>query len=217
MTSDPSAQHDESQPLSLRPVLLVPTGEWHAVLPNVPEWDLESARVSIGADFNAHMGLAVEPAPYGDDYISGLGAENPFFMIDLWAWIGRVADTAALALLGGQLIRYLTALATRLRESALDEVDAGKMRPVMGAPLMKLVAAKYAVDDTPDAASELKEWQAEPLFPLLVGDVGFFHAQQSFLVTGRGDCTAFIGVFDAYGSPQMMAWSSTDGVTLLGS
>lgn len=217
MKSDAGAPHGESLPLSLKPVLLVPTGEWHVVLPDVLEWDLESARVSIGADFNAQMGLSIEPAPYGDDYISGLGAETPFFLFDLWTWVGRVADTAALAVLGGQLIRYLAATAARLRESKLDEVDAGKMRPVMGAPLTRLVAAKYAVDDNPGSASQLKEWQVEPLFSLLVGDAGFFHAQQSFLVTGRGDWVAFIGIFDAYGSPQMMAWSNTDGVTPLGS
>jgi hypothetical protein len=189
-TAEPTA-------LSERPVILVPTGEWHEVFDGLPEWDLDTAGQRIGSDFTSQTGLDVAPEYDEADFISGLGAECPFYLLDLWTWAGRVADTAALAVLGAQIVRYVRGMARRLDESSIESVDASKLRPVLGGPLMRLVATKYAMDDDPDTAALLLDWSVAPLFSQLVGDSGFFHAQQSFLVTGRGPAVAFVGVFDA--------------------
>lgn len=202
--------------LTERPVLLIPTGEWNGVLEGLPPWDVEAARQALTEDFTAQTGEHVELVLDDEDYISGLGAENPFFLIDLWTWVGHAADTIALAAVGARLLKYLASVATRLKDSKLDPIDASKMRPVMGAPLMKLVAAKYAMDENASVASRLTEWRSEHLFSMLVSD-GWFHAQQQYLVTARGELDAFVAVFDAYAAPVKMLWVNVSDITEMGS
>jgi hypothetical protein len=147
--------------------------------------------------------------------VDGLGAEMSAFVVDVWDWISKAADVGTLAMLGATLLRYLKGLADRLAATDLDDVAAYKMQPVLGAPVIRLIAAKHAMDDDPERAQRLTDWTVEPLFPQL-GDATSFHAQQLFLATGRGGFDAFIALYSAYGSPRLLVWTDVYDTKVLG-
>ena len=187
--------------------LVIPVGEWEAVFPGLGH-DIAEVQAFFAADFRDAIGIGPNPIYHPEDTISGLGADWSFFQFNIADVIGIGALAAPLLVKYGKRIgSWLVSVKKRIQASSIeDEVDAAKMRPMVGAPIAVLLAAAQAVDEKAEQAACLTAWESRSLIPGMIGE-GFFHAQQKYLVVGVGEYCAFVAVYDAYGDAEMTHWA----------
>lgn len=192
-------------PTAEKSSIVMPAGEWYPLFALEPR-DRDGARLALAEDFAAVVGVRPEVTFDPADSISGLGVDTQFFELNLADVIQLVAvATPVLAAMGKRVYAWLDGMRVRLCETVSDEIEAGQLQPLMGAPIMKLLAASSAMDDDSRRAEQITEWESRPVFMEPLG-WGVFHAQQKYIVTGRGGWTGYVAVFDAWGAVEFSRW-----------